>query len=151
MRISAVVTAAAIALSFGVVSASPDRTNQAQPGQSAATESASENKLNIEGCVFPKRALASKEPVAALPTGTEDYVLTDTTVISSSPGLEKVGGRVFKLDGVGADRLRDLTGKRAGVNGRADLKPDPPALQVISILETVGLCPPVPTTATPQS
>ena len=59
--------------------------------------------------------------------------------------LENLDGRVFKLDDVAQDRLRDFTGKRVGVNGRVDTKPEPAVLRALSVWETVGSCPKVPT------
>ena len=105
-----------------------------------------EKKVNLEGCVFPKRALSSA-PVTG-PAGSagnvDDYVVTDTHVISASTGLPALEGRVFTVKGVEQEKLRELIGKRVDVSARVDDKPSAPELQVISLIETVGLCPVVP-------
>jgi hypothetical protein len=118
-----------------------------QEGTAAAATAANDKKVNLEGCVFPKRALSSKEPVtvpAGSPGNAEDYVVTDTRVISASTGLPALESRVFTVKGVDPEKLRDLIGKRAQVSARVDDKPSMPELQVISLVETVGSCPAVP-------
>ncbi|HKT79434.1 MAG TPA: hypothetical protein VJP86_04400 [Vicinamibacterales bacterium] len=143
MKPAAVATAVAVSFSFGIIVNAARLPQQTQTSSAAAATD--NNKLNIEGCVFPKRALNAKEPVAASSSGTEDYILSDTKIVSASPGLENLDGRVFKLDDVAQDRLRDFTGKRVGVNGRVDTKPEPAVLRALSVWETVGSCPKVPT------
>lgn len=114
-----------------------------QDGTAPAT-AVNEKKVNLEACVFPKRALSSKAPVTVSAESVEDYVVTDTHVISASPGLPALEGRVFKVNGVDQAELRKLIGKRAGVSARLDDTPSMPELQVISMGETTGLCPVVP-------
>ena len=115
----------------------------AQEG-AAAQDSANEKKVNLEGCVFPNRALSSPDPVVVPADSREDFVVTDTKVISASPGVKNVDGQKFKLIGVQHDRLRELNGKRVGVSARLEDKPGMGQLNVISILETVGSCPATP-------
>jgi hypothetical protein len=104
-----------------------------------------EKKVSLEGCVFPKRALSSKEPVTVPAGSVEEYVVTDTHVISASTGLPALEGRVFTAKGVEQEPLRGLIGKRVLVSARVDDKPPMPELQVISMVENVGSCPVVPT------
>jgi hypothetical protein len=115
-----------------------------QEGTAPAT-AVSEKKVNLEGCVFPKRALSSTERVTVPDGSVEDYVVTNTHVIAVSPGLPELEGRVFKVNGVEQAELRELIGKRAGVSAHVDDKPSMPELAVISMRETVGPCPVVPT------
>jgi hypothetical protein len=116
------------------------------PGAEGTSQSTAvnEKKMNVEGCVFPKRALSSKDPVIVPAGAVEDYVVTDTRVISASTGVPALEGRVFAVKGAEQDKLRELIGKRAQVSARVDDKPATPELQVISIVETVGSCPAVP-------
>jgi len=118
-----------------------------QESTAAPPNAANDKKVNLDGCVFPKRALSSKEPVT-VPAGSagtvDDYVVTETHVISASTGLPALEGRVFTVKGVEPEKLRDLIGKRAQVSARVDDKPSMPELQVISVIETVGSCPAVP-------
>jgi len=115
----------------------------AQEG-AARQDSADEKKVNLEGCVFPNRALSSPDPVVAPADSREDFVVTDTKAISASPGVKNVDGQQFKLIGVAQERLRDLSGKRVGVSARVEEKPGMSELNVISILEAVGSCPATP-------
>jgi len=111
----------------------------------APANTVNEKKVNLEGCVFPKRALTSKEPVTAPAGSVEEYVVTDTHVIAFSPGLPALEGRVFKVNGGEQAELRALIGKRVLVSARVDDKPSMPELQLISMVENVGSCPVVPT------
>lgn len=114
--------------------------------EGAATASAAtDKKVNVEACAFPKRALSSKTAVTASAGSPEDYVVTDTHVISASDGLPALEGRVFAVKGVEQEKLRGLIGKRVQVSARIDDKPSMPELDVISMIETVGSCPEVPT------
>ena len=125
-----------------------DAQRGAQPaGQEGAASSTpvNEKKVSLEGCVFPKRALSSKEPVTVPAGSVEEYVVTNANVIAVTPGLAALEGRVLKVNGVEQAELRALVGKRALVSARVDDKPSMPDLQVISIVESVGSCPVVPT------
>jgi hypothetical protein len=111
----------------------------------ATANAANEKKANLEACVFPKRALSSTTVVTVPEGSVEDYVVTDTHVISVSPGLPALEGRVFKVTGGDPAKLRGLIGKRVQLSARVDDKPSMPELQVISMIESVGSCPVVPT------
>jgi hypothetical protein len=140
-----VLTGAVVAsLVIGVEAQAPKTTAPAQKS-TASQNATNEKKVHLEGCVFPKRALSSPTPVMVAPNSTEDFVVTDTKVISVSPGLGDLDGHVFTLNDVDRDRLRELNGKRVGVSARLADAPDMAGLDVISIHESVGGCPPVPT------
>lgn len=127
-------------LNLGLAAQAPATTKS--EGQSEGSPAA-EHKLHIEGCVFPKRALTSAQPVTVYAGSSEEYVVTDTKVISASPGVN--GDRNFIVQDVPQERLRQLIGQRVGVTGRVQEKSDVPQLQVISMIETVGSCPRIPT------
>jgi len=139
------IATATIVASISVGFAGTPQGTARQEGQSAQASqaSSSDRKLHVEACLFPKRALSSTQPVTVLPGSNEDYVVTDTKVISASPGVN--GDRQFLLKDVTQDELRQLAGKRVGVSARVEEKPDLPELRVISIRETSGSCPLVPT------
>lgn len=122
----------------------PRRDTPAAQEGAAPQESANDKKVNVEGCLFPNRALSSPDPVVVPADSREDFVVTDAKVISASPGIKNVDGQKFKLSGVEQDRLRELNGKRVGVSARLEDKPGMGQLNVISILETAGSCPATP-------
>lgn len=132
-------------LSFGIplaAAAQPSRT--AKPQDKTATHSAAPaTTVHLEGCVFPMRAMAATRRVVPLLTP-EDYVLTNTKVIAAAAGVEVPPDRIFKLEEVAQERLRELNGERVGVTGRIEEKPDMPQLQVTSIRMITGECPVVP-------
>jgi hypothetical protein len=101
--------------------------------------------VHLEGCVFPKRALTSKQKVTPAADSAEDFVLSDIHVIALAPGTEVAEKSVFKLDQVEQPQLHHLNGLRAGVTGRIEAGADLRTLHVTSIRETVGSCPVVPT------
>ena len=114
---------------------------------STAQTSATEKKLHVAGCVFPKKALTASAPVAVYPGSVDDYILSDTKVISASPGLTSADNRIFTLMQVDQERLRSLIGKRVSVSARVSDTDQLPQLQVISLIETVGSCPIRPTSS----
>lgn len=129
---------------------------QAQRGESpkAATTTGSAatvgqgTTVHLEGCVFPKRALAEKRPVTVSEGKTEDYILSETRIVAVAEGTVVAPNTVFALQLTDAERLRQLAAHWVGVTGRIDSKADMPVLQVVSIRETTGgFCPAVPTPA----
>jgi hypothetical protein len=114
--------------------------------QKPATQAAPTGKMvHYEGCVYPKRQLSAAKPIMVLRGSVEDYVLTGTRDVLATGTTEGGGGGpIYKLEEVPQDRLRELIGKRVGVTGHINEKPEP-RMQVISIREVVGACmPPAP-------
>jgi hypothetical protein len=101
--------------------------------------------VHLEGCVFPKRALTTKEKVTLAADSVEDFVLSDVHVVSVAPGTAVIDKSVFKLDQVDQALLHQLNGLRVGVTGRVDSGQDLRTLRVRSIRETTGDCPTAPT------
>ena len=133
-------SALTVSLLTAVEAQAPRTAAPATQEGAAPQSSADEKKVNLEGCVFPNRTLSSPDPVAVQADSREDFVVTDTKVISASPGIKNVEGQKFRLNGVQQDRLRELSGKRVGVSARLEEKPGMGQLNVISILEAVGSC-----------
>ena len=118
-------------------------TTTATPKSSGETSQST--NANLEGCVFPKRALTEKRQVTLAADSVEDFVLTNTHVIAVPAGTQVAENSVFKLDQVEQPRLRQLIGLGVRVNGKIEKGPDLRVLRVTSIIETVGSCPAVPT------
>jgi hypothetical protein len=92
--------------------------------------------------------MSSSKPVVVPYGSVEDYVLTDIKPVAIANGVGDPTGRVFSLQQVDQDRLRQLNGKRVGVTGRIEDKPDLPKLDAVSIVEITGSCPATPTPPT---
>jgi hypothetical protein len=133
-----------ISSGVGLAAGRQPRPTQQSP-TTTPTHTSAERKVNLEGCVFRNRAMSAALPTSRSKGSGDDYIVADTKAISASPGLTVSDGKVFRLDQVDQDKLRELIGRRALVSGRVDDKSEPAVLQVISIIETVGSCPAAPT------
>ncbi len=144
-RVLAVATAAVVSLGVGLLADGPQNQSSGSAAPATAASSSSKTNLYLEGCVFPKMALSGTMP-SIVPVGTvEDYVLSDTKVLSAADGVDTSGVTLLQLAQVSQPRLRALIGKRVGVTGHVEAKPDLPVMDVTSIRPISGECPARPT------
>ena len=102
---------------------SPADQDRSQP-TAAATESGS---TTLTGCVYQEKDIPGRSPNVAERAGVlEDYILADVkmkgseSTSSAAASTSSVAGRMFKLEKVSDDRLREFVGKRVEVTGSID-------------------------------
>lgn len=94
--------------------------------------------LHLEGCIFLEGEEWSTR--RSVPVGTVgNYILGGIKVISGPEDLAPAD-RVFRLEQVAPDRLRDLFRKRVGVTGRIGEGAETSTLVVTSIRPISGAC-----------
>jgi hypothetical protein len=112
----------------------------AQSGSAASAKAAgTDNKINVEGCLFPQKAMTA-DASAASSGKMDQYILTDYQIVSASPGVNQSPDQVFKLTQVDEARLRELSGKKVLVLAHVAGTDQSPELQVISIIHSEGFC-----------
>ena len=128
------VTTALVAMCAGVAVQAQTPSPAGQPTQSPAdqdrdtsqpTATATQSgSTTLTGCVYREQDVPGRNPnVAEEAGGLEDYILADVKMKgseSTSASTSSVAGRMFKLEKVSDDRLREFVGKRVEVSGSID-------------------------------
>lgn len=150
---------AALCASVGVgAQSSTDPQQNPTQAQQPTTQAPGETKTLV-GCVYRESDIPGRKAGVM-----EDFILADATEVPPSgqtgaTGTAGVAGKMYKLEQIADERLREMVGKRVEVTGRMSAarptgttgapetqpeKIELPEFDVTSIREVEGTCPPKP-------
>lgn len=106
---------------------------QQRPDQPQASQA---QQVTLEGCLYREQDVPGRSPNVAERAGIlEDYILADAKPAAGASGAVGTSGReesaaapaagkMYKVEHIDDDKLRDLVGKRVQVTGRIDAERD---------------------------